>query len=226
MTVIIFLAGILFTVITMGLFELIGIKIETFYFQYIAIWGIGGVPLLATYLINTNSQIINKVTPIIAKIFTPLVFINLSIYVVALISKGKYPHHDRNLLLIYNALLIGVLALIFFSVAEIEKNKKGYYNGVLLFGLSILTIIVNGIALSAISYRLFEYGITPNRIAVLGGNILIFINLLIVAFQLLKAIKNNTELTGVQNSIAKYLPVYAVWVGLVAFLMPFIFNFK
>jgi hypothetical protein len=226
MTVIIFLAGILFTVITMGLFELIGIKIETFYFQYIAIWGIGGVPLLATYLINTNPKIINKVTPIIAKIFTPLVFINLSIYVVALISKGKYPHHDRNLLLIYNALLIGVLALIFFSVAEIEKNKKGYYNGVLLFGLSILTIIVNGIALSAISYRLFEYGITPNRIAVLGGNILIFINLLIVAFQLLKAIKNHTELTAVQNSIAKYLPVYAVWVGLVAFLMPVIFSFK
>ena len=226
MSVIIFLAGILFTAITMGLFELIDIKIETFYFQYIAIWGIGGVPLLATYLINTNPKIINKVTPIIAKIFTPLVFINLSIYVVALISKGKYPHHDRNLLLIYNALLIGVLALIFFSVAEIEKNKKGYYNGILLFGLSVLTIIVNGIALSAISYRLFEYGITPNRIVVLGGNILIFINLLIVAFQLLKAIKNNTELTGVQNSIAKYLPVYAVWVGLVAFLMPFIFNFK
>ena len=89
-----------------------------------AVAGIGGVPLLATYLINTNPKIINKVTPIIAIIFTPLVFINLSIYVVALISKGKYPHHDRNLLLIYNALLIGVLALIFFSVAEIEKNKK------------------------------------------------------------------------------------------------------
>ena len=51
-------------------------------------------------------------------------------------------------------------------------------------------------------------------------------NLPIGVFQLLKAIKNNTELTGVQNSIAKYLPVYAVWVGLVAFLMPFIFNFK
>jgi hypothetical protein len=226
MSVIIFLACILFTVITMGLFDLIGTKIELFYMQYIAIWGIAGVPLFATYLVNNNPQIINKVTPIIAKIFTPLVFVNLTIYLITLISKGKYPHHDRNLLLIYNALLIGVLALIFFSVAEIEKNKKGYYNSVLLLGLSILTIIINGIALSAISFRIFEYGVTPNRIAVLGSNLLVFVNLLIVAKQLLKAIKNNTALTTVQESIAKYLPIYAIWVGLVAFLLPFIFSFK
>jgi len=119
-----------------------------------------------------------------------------------------------------------VLALIFFSVAEIEKNKKGYFNTAILLGLSVLTIIINGIALSAISYRLFEYGITPNRIAVLGGNILIFVNLLIVTIQLFKVIKNNTSLTEVQNSVAKYLPVYAVWVGLVAFLLPLIFGYK
>lgn len=226
MSVVIMLASMLFTVITFGLFNLIGIKIEQFYIQHIAIWGIAGVPILATYLINTNPQIINKVTPIIAKLFTPLAFINLTIYLVTLISKGKYPHHDRNLLLIYNALLIGVLALIFFSVAEIEKNKKGYYNSILLLGLSGITIIINGIALSAISYRIFEYGITPNRVAVLGGNLIIFGNLCIVAFQILKAIRNNTALTEVQSSIAKYLPIYAIWVGMVAFLIPFIFSFK
>lgn len=225
-SVILFLAGMLFTVLTIGLFELIGMNIAQFYFQYIGIWGIGAIPILGTYLINTNPQIINKVTPIIAKIFTPLAFINLTIYLVILIVKGKYPHQDRNLLLIYNALLVGVLALIFFSVAEIEKNSKGYYHTLVLLGLSVLTIVINGIALSAISYRLFEYGITPNRIAVLGGNILIFINLLIVTIQLIKAIRKNTSLTEVQNSIAKYLPVYAIWVGLVAFLLPLIFSYK
>jgi len=225
-SVLLFLAGMLFTVLTIGLFELIGMNIAKFYFEHIGIWGIGAIPILGTYLINTNPQIINKVTPIIAKIFTPLAVINLTIYLVILISQGKYPHQDRNLLLIYNALLVGVMALIFFSVAEIEKNKKGYYQSILLLVLSILTIIINGIALSAISYRLFEYGITPNRIAVLGGNILIFGNLLLVALQLIKAIKLNTQLTEVQNSIAKYLPVYAIWVGLVAFLLPLFFSYK
>ena len=225
-SVILFLAGMLFTVLTIGLFELIGMNIAEFYFKYIGIWGISAIPILGTYLINTNPQIINKVTPIIAKIFTPLVFINLTIYLVILIGKGKYPHQDRNLLLIYNALLVGVMALIFFSVAEIEKNKKGYYNTIILLGLSVLTIIINGITLSAISYRLLEYGITPNRIAVLGTNIIIFVNLMMVAVQLLKAIRNNTTLTEVQNSTAKYLPIYAIWVGLVAFLLPLIFGYK
>lgn len=225
-SVLLFLAGMLFTVLTIGLFELIGMNIAKFYFEHIGIWGIGAIPILGTYLINTNPQIINKVSPIIAKIFTPLAVINLTIYLVILISQGKYPHQDRNLLLIYNALLVGVMALIFFSVAEIEKNKKGYYQSILLLVLSILTIIINGIALSAISYRLFEYGITPNRIAVLGGNILIFGNLLLVTVQLVKAIKHNTQLTEVQNSIAKYLPVYAIWAGLVAFLLPLLFSYK
>lgn len=225
-SVVIVLAGMLFTAITIGLFELIGINIAQFYMQYIAIWGIAGVPILATYLINTNPQIINKVTPIIAKIFTPLAFINLTIYLITLISKGKYPHHDRNLLLIYNALLVGVLALIFFSVAEIDKNKKGYYNSVLLLGLSVLTIVINTIALSAISFRIFEFGVTPNRIAVLGSNLLVFVNLIIVSLQIIKSIKNNTELHIVQESIAKYLPIYALWAGIVAFLIPLIFSFK
>ncbi len=226
MSVVIMLAGMLFSGITFGLFELIGVKIQLFYMQYIAIWGIAGVPIIATYLISTNPQIINKVTPIIAKIFTPLAFINLTIYLITLISKGKYPHHDRNLLLIYNALLVGVLALIFFSIASAGKNKKGNYNSLLILGLSILTIVINGIALSAISFRIFEYGVTPNRIVVLGTNLLVFVNLLLVAGQIIKAIKSNTALTTVQESIAKYLTVYAIWVGLVAFLIPIIFSFK
>ncbi|MEX2568811.1 MAG: hypothetical protein WD431_22910, partial [Cyclobacteriaceae bacterium] len=35
--------------------------------------------------------------------------------------------------------------------------------------LSAVTIIVNGITLSAILFRISEWGITPNRAAVLGG---------------------------------------------------------
>jgi hypothetical protein len=224
--VVLFLSSVLFTVITFGLFELIGIKIEKFYIEYIAIWGIGAIPIFGTYLIDNNPQIINKVTPIIAKVFAPLALVNLTIYLITLIYTGKYPHHDRNLLLIYNALLVGVLALIFFSIAETEKNNNKIYNSILLLGLSGLTIIINTIALYAISYRILEYGMTPNRVAVLGGNILIFVNLLIVAYKLINVVRNKSELAEVESSIAKYLPVYAIWTGLVALLMPLIFSFK
>lgn len=226
MSVIILLSCILFTVITFGLFNLIGIKIENFYVQYIAIWGIGAIPIIATYLVYNNPNLINRISPLIAKTFTPLVFINLFIYLVTLIYMGKYPHNDRNLLLVYNLLLVAVLALIFFSIAENKISKENYFSALLLFGLSLLTIIINGIALSAIIFRIWEFGITPNRIAVLGGNILIFINLIMVFFDLLKVVSKKSDSLKVEDSIAKYLPVYAVWVAVVVLIIPILFSWK
>jgi hypothetical protein len=182
--------------------------------------------MTATYLLQNNPQLINKVSPIIAKIFTPLVFINLLVYLTAVIYTGKYPYNDRNLLLVFNVLLIGVMALILFSVAEAGKNNKGLFNLFLLFALSFLTIIINSIALAAISYRILEFGITPNRIAVLGGNILIFIHLLMVSYKLFKTVRGKAEIEAVETSIALFLPVYSIWTAIIIFVLPFIFNFK
>ena len=226
MSGILLLSTVLFSAITVNLFDIIGINIEIFYFQNIMIWGLAAIPIVATYLIQTNAQLINKVSPIIAKIFTPLVCINLFIYLLAMVYSKKYPYQDRNLLLLFNVLLMGVMALILFSVAEAAKNANSKFNLVMLFSLSVLTIIVNGIALAAISFRLIEYGMSPNRIAVLGGNLLIFINLVLVSYKLFLASFKNAGIEEIERSIACYLPVYAIWTGLVAFLIPLIFQFK
>ena len=85
MSGIILLSTMLFSAITIGLFSLIDISIEKFYTQYILIWGLAAIPIVATYLIQTNVQLINKVSPIIAKMFTPLVFVNLFIYLSAMV---------------------------------------------------------------------------------------------------------------------------------------------
>ena len=226
MSGILLLSTVLFSAITVNLFDLIGINIENFYFQNIMIWGIAAIPIVATYLIQTNAQLINKVSPIIAKIFTPLVFINLFIYLSAMVYTKKYPYQDRNVLLLFNVLLMGVMALILFSIAEAGKATKNKFSLVILFGLSALTIIVNGIALSAIVYRINEFGFSANRIAVLGGNLLIFINLALVSYKLFLTSFKNGSIEEIEESIAGYLPVYAIWTGLVAFLMPLIFQFK
>ena len=181
---------------------------------------------MANYFIQNNAQLINRVSPIIAKIFTPLVCINLFIYVLTMIITKKFPYQDRNLLLLFNVLLIGVMALILFTIAETASSPKSKFNLVMLFILSILTIIVNGIALYAISFRINEYGISPNRIAVLGSNLLIFINLLKVAYQLYNSIFKNEVVEAIEDSIARYLPIYGIWAGIVAFIIPILFQFK
>jgi len=223
---ILLLSTVLFSAITVNLFDLIGINIEIFYFQNIMIWGIAAIPIVATYLIQTNAQLINKVSPIIAKIFTPLVFINLFIYLSAMVYTKKYPYQDRNVLLLFNVLLMGVMALILFSIAEAGKATKNKFSLVILFGLSALTLIVNAIALSAIVYRINEFGFSANRIAVLGGNLLIFINLVLVSHKLFLTSFKNGTIEEIEESIAGYLPVYAIWTGLIAFLIPLLFQFK
>lgn len=224
-TLIVIAAGIL-TGITIGLFSLIGINIEEFYFKNIVVFGLPAAPIFGTYLTQTNPQLVGKVSPVIARIFTPLVLVMLVIYLGAIVYFGKDPYNDRDFLLIFNALLIGVMALIFFSIAETSKTVKSRQEILVLLLLSIVTIIINGIALSAILFRIAEFGFSPNRAAVLGSNVLILANLLMITVQLFRVLMNKTDITGVRNVISVYLPVYCIWAAIVAFLFPYIFGFN
>jgi membrane-associated HD superfamily phosphohydrolase len=225
MAALLVIAGVILTGITFGLFSLIGLQIEKFYAEYIAVFGLPAIPLVATYLTQTNPQIVNKVSPVIARIFSPLVLVMLVVYLVAIIYSGKNPYQDREFLLIFNVLLIGVMALIFFSVAESSGKTKNRVEILILFLLAVVTVVVNGIALSAILFRISEWGITPNRLAVMGGNILILINLLWVTFRLWRVINQKATITEVGACIAYFLPVYLLWTIVVTFLFPFLFQF-
>lgn len=226
MTTLILIAGGILTGVTIGLFSLIGLNIEKFYFENVVIFAVAAAPIVATYLTETNPQIVSKVSPLIAKIFSPLVLLTLIAYLVAIVISGKDLYNDRQFLLTFNALLIGVMAIIFFSVAGTSKPAKNYAETFILFLLSVLTIIVNGIALSAILFRISAWGFTPNRIAVLGGNILMLANLILVTVRLFKALRRKNDETEVGAAIALFLPVYAIWAFLVTFFLPLIFNFK
>ncbi len=226
MTGLLAIAGAILTGITIGLFSVIGIKIEKFYFDYIGIFGLAALPMVGTYLTQTNPQLVNKVSPVIAKIFSPLVLIMLVVYLAAIMFSGKDPYKDRDFLMVFNFLLIGVMAIILFSVAESSKKRENRTGNFILFALSIVTVIVNGIALSAILFRISAWGITPNRLAVLGGNILMLTNLCMVTFRLFKHVSKKADIGEVENSISMFLPVYTLWTIIVTIIFPLIFHFK
>jgi hypothetical protein len=225
MTGLIFISGMFFTGITLALFELLKMDIQTFYFEQIAVWALAAMPMLSTYLIQNNPELVNKISPTIAKIFTPIVFVTLLVFLSALMYTGKDIYNDRNFLLVFNAVLIGVMAIILFSLTEATNNTSSKFNLIILLGLALLAIIANAIALSAILFRLSEFGLSPNRIAVLGANLLVFIHLLLVSYGLFKNLKGKASIQDVEGDIALFIPVYAVWAAFVTFIMPFIFKF-
>ncbi|MFM8588115.1 MAG: hypothetical protein ACKOBX_07215 [Bacteroidota bacterium] len=226
MSAVMLLASALFTVVTMDLFNLIGMNIQEFFANYIVIWGLPAIPIVATVLVKQHPHLVGNVSPIIAKLFTPLVTATLFIFLIAVISSGKDPYNDREFLFILNAMLIGVMAIIFFSFSEFSIAPINRWQLIMLFSLLVLAVVNNSIALSAIIYRLSLFGLSPNRLAVIGSNLLILVHLIFVGVDILKVIQKKSSVEKIENSIAKMLPVYSAWAAVVAFLFPIIFKMK
>ena len=226
LSAIILIAGGILTGITLGLFSAIDLNIEQFYFDYIVIWGLVSAPIVATYIIKTFPALTNKIAPIIATIFSPLVLITLTVYLISVFITGQDPYNDRDFLIVFNLMLLGVMAIIVFSASETSAQIRQRFSAITLFLLSVVTLMVDLIALSAIVYRLGEFGFTPNRTVVLGSNLLIFGHLVLIMIALFKVAFKGKEMTSVELTIAQYLPAYTVWTIFVTFELPFIFGLK
>lgn len=226
MNVVMGLAFGLFTALTIGLFGVIGVRIEEFYMKYILIYGLASAPIVSTHMVRVNPQLVNKVSPVIAKVFTPLVLINLSVYLVALIASNKDPYNDRDFLFVFNMLLLGVMAIIFFSVVEAIQTSSNRFGMWVLLLLSLVAVAVNTVALSAIVFRLFSMGITPNRIAVLGSNLLLLCSIVALSYRLFRVLRNNLPASTVAKGVTMFLPAFGIWAFIVAFLFPVLFGFK
>jgi len=223
---IILIAGGILTGITIGLFSAIKVHIESFYMQWVAISGLVSAPIVATYIIRNYPALTNKIAPIIANIFSPLVLITLIVFLINIPVSGIDLFNDREFLLIFNAMLLGVMGIIVFSISETSIHKKQKFSEMVLFVLTLVTLVIDLFALSAIFYRLSEFGITPNRMAVVGSNLLIFGNIVFIMIDLYKVNFKNADIKSVEFTIAKYLPVYMLWTLIVVFGFPFIFGMK
>jgi len=221
----ILIEGGLLTAITYALFASIEMDIEKFYFNYVAALGAVASPIISYYLIRLYPNITSKIAPVIARVFTPLVLITLAIYLVSLIFSNNKIIEDRDLLIVFNFMLLAVLALIVFSVAELDKSKEKNIYILILLALALLTIIINSIALIAIIARVAN-GFTPNRTVVLVSNILIFLNLILITRSLYLSYFKSHSLDSVEKAVVIYLPIYFLWTIIVIFILPFVFEFK
>jgi hypothetical protein len=225
-TSIILLGGIVLTGITLSLFSLIDVKIETWYMKNIVVMGLVASPIVAANIVDSAIGSKTRIASIIARIFMPLFLATVLIYLVIMFVEQKSPYSDRNFLIIYNALLVLVLAISVFSIIE---NKYHLSSKILEFtniALILTTLIIDIVALSAILFRLNEYGITPNRIAVLGANLLIFIHLCGFLKPFIGIARKTNDYVAIENWTAKYLPIYSIWSLIVAIVFPIIFRFK
>ncbi len=220
------LGGMVFSGITVGLFKLVIENPEEWYFQNIGLMGAAAVPVAATYLYDSVFHRRTGIAPVLARVFAPLFLVMTLTYLVFAVVVGKNPFVDRDFLITVNGLLVVVLGMTLFSIAERGEDAEpgqmmDYVNAALL----VVTLIIDLVALSAILFRLSSYGFTPNRVVVLGANLVIMTHLVWTCAAYFSLIREKGGANEVRQAVAGYLPVYIVWAALVVFVLPLVFGY-
>ena len=211
---------------TVTIFKETQLDIGDFYANNIMIFMIFAMPVAAVYLVEAKKSIVENIAPILAKIFSPLFLITMVVFlVIVLFSKAK-PAQDRNFLITFNFMLMLVAGLATYIIsARKNKEKKNNYDYINL-ALIIVAILIDVVALSAIITRISKYGFSANKTAALGENIILLGNLAGLTFFYIKFFIKKSMFYLLEKWQTFYLYVIFLWCGIVAFIFPFIFNFK
>ena len=81
------------------------------------------------------------------------------------------------------------------------------------------------LALWAIAARISEFGFTPNRVAALGENVILLVNLAWSAVLYVRFMRGRGSFASLEKWQTDYVPVYAVWAAIVVIAFPLLFAF-
>src|SRR3712207_9192366 len=80
-------------------------------------------------------------------------------------------------------------------------------------------------SLWAIAARITEFGFTPNRVAALGENVILLVNLAWSAVLYIRFMRGRGSFTALERWQTGYLPVYAGWAAIVVIAFPPVFGY-
>lgn len=220
------ISGMILTALTLMLFELAlpGQDIAKFYLENVVVFGAAALSLIATYLVTTQLKLAKTLAPWIARIFSPLVFLTLLTYLVVLFIAGRNPFQDRDFLIAFNGILLVVLAITIFTLTEKSTADKRQLGDLLTVALISLALVIDAVALASIVFRLSSFGLTPNRIVVLGVNLLIGGHLAWILAASIRFLRQKAAPLAIQRAVTQYLPAYGAWAALVFLTFPWIFR--
>ena len=234
------LGGIVLILLTMGTFELIKIDAAPFITFYLVPFGFFGLFPVAAYLVEQKKNLIESIAPVLAKIFTPLFLLVLLSLITAFILTPNEAYENRSLLIWFDVVLALVLGLTLYSMSAKsfydssttdQHSKSIRLNPHLLWdffslALIISAVIVDMIALSGIVMRLSANGFTANKMAALGENAILLVNLILLSVGYIRNFSNKQTFQKIIEMQMNFLIIYAIWATFVVFAFPPLFGFR
>jgi hypothetical protein len=224
--VLIALGGGVLTFFTMMMFMAIGINAGWFVGPWLITCGAAGALVIASWLVEAKQSVIENMAPVLTRLFTPLFTVMLLTFLATMAWTGSPINVQREVLIGFDLLLVLVVGLVLYAVSARDPVRPADFFDVLQLLLVVCALLADAVALAAIASRISEFGFTPNRVAALGENLILLVNLAGSAWLYAKFLRGRGSFSALENWQIAYLPVYSVWGLFVVTVFPPAFGYR
>ncbi|MDI1462202.1 permease prefix domain 1-containing protein [Catellatospora sp. KI3] len=208
-----------------GTFNAIGLDPEQVISEWLLPCGAAAAVVVAAWLVEAKQSVIENMAPVLTKVFTPLFTATLLTLLGAIIVASNGIDVDRDVLILFDLLLVVVLGLVLYSVSARDAAARPGLFDKLQLALVVSALLVDVLVLAAILTRITEFGFTANKTAALGENLILLANLGWSAWLLLGFLRGRRAFGVLERWQTRYLLVYAAWAWIVVLVFPPLFDF-
>lgn len=187
--------------------------------------GAAGI-VVAAWLVEAKKGVIENLAPVLTAIFTPLFAVMLLVSAGAYLVLGIGREFDRELLASFDALLLVVVGLVVYGISARRETRSARVMDAIRLAAVVAAIVLDLIVVIAMLLRVGDLGFTPNRVAALGLNLLLLVNLAGAAWYMVRGLRGRGPSEALERWQTAYLPVLAAWVALVVVALPPVFDWS
>jgi hypothetical protein len=187
--------------------------------------GAAGAVIVAAWLVEAKKSIIENLAPVLTAIFTPLFAVMLVVAAVGYAITGLTRDFDRELLAVFDVLLLVVLGLVVYGISARPATRGAGVMDVIRLIAVVAAIALDILVLIAMFGRVGDLGFTVNRAAALGLNLVLLVNLVGTAWFTGRLLAGRDRPVRLERWQTAYLPVFLGWVLVVILVLPPVFGF-
>ncbi len=223
--VLIALGGGVLMGLTAGIFQPAGVDVDRIAEWVLPAGAAGGV-IVAAWLVESKQRVVENMAPVLTMLFTPLFAFMLACAAVVYAVTGLGDAFDRDLLSVFDALLLVVLALVLYAMsARDPATTPNWMDWIQLVAVAS-ALVLDVMVLGSMVARIGDLGFSPNRTAALGLNVVLLVNLAGAALLSVRFVTRRSTLHRLERWQTSYLPVFALWAATVVVVLPPLFGFS
>ena len=220
------LGGGVLALFTGTMFDAIGLDVGWLLETWLLPCGALGAVIVGAWLVERKQSVIENMAPVLTRVFTPLFAAVLLAFLVTMVWTGSGIDVEREVLIGFDLLLVLVVGLLLFAVSARDPQAPCDAFDALQQLLVVAALIVDVVALAAIATRISEFGFSANKLAALGENLILLVNLAGSALLYARFLRGAGTFSALERWQTAYLPVYAVWAATVVVVFPPLFGYR